>query len=209
MDKLDLRKLYKHLYQPSAKIIGLVDVPPLKFAMLDGKIEPGKTPGASPAFQEALQALYGISYTLKFASKQRKESPIDYTVMALEALWWVDDGEFDITNPGDWRWRAMIMQPDHIDEAMFQSALADLRKKHPSPSLDRLCFETFEEGLSVQVMHVGPYAAESLTITRMHAFAAQNGLRPRGKHHEIYLGDPRKADPAKLKTVLRQPVERA
>src|SRR5512139_1821415 len=104
MLKRDLRKQYKHLYLPSARQVEVVDVPPFKFAMIDGEIEPGLSPGISPAFQEALQALYGISYTLKFLLKKRKEDPIDYGVMALEALWWVEAGEFDITRPDNWRW---------------------------------------------------------------------------------------------------------
>ena len=114
MDKLDLRKQLKHLYQPSAKKVEVVDVPPLLFAMIDGAIEPGSEPGMSPAFAEALQALYGISYTLKFMCKQRAEIPIDYTVMGLEALWWVEDGRFDITVKDNWFWQAMILQPDFI-----------------------------------------------------------------------------------------------
>jgi hypothetical protein len=208
MEKLDLRKQFKHLYLPSAKQVELVEVPPLQFAMVDGEIEPGVLPGLSPAFQEAVQALYGITYTLKFMSKLRAENPIDYKVMALEGLWWVDEGDFDITRPGDWRWTVMIMQPDHITETMFQEALEQLRKKKPGPGLDKLRLETFEEGLSMQIMHIGPYAEEPATIEKMHAFAAENGYSLRGKHHEIYLGDPRTADPAKLKTGLRQPVVR-
>jgi hypothetical protein len=210
MEKLDLRKQFKHLYLPSAKKVELVDVPPFQFAMVDGEIEPGLLPGLSPAFQEAIQALYGISYTLKFTSKQRAGNPIDYKVMALEGLWWVDEGEFDITHipPGGWRWTAMIMQPDHITEAMFQEGLEQLRKKKPSPGLDRLRLETFTEGLSMQIMHIGPYSEEPATIEKMHAFARENGYSLRGRHHEIYLGDPRTAAPEKLKTVLRQPVAR-
>ncbi len=208
MEKLDLRKTYKHLYQPSAKKVEIVEVPCFQFAMIDGQIEPGCAPGDSTSFQQALEALYGISYTLKFALKKREENPIDYKVMALEGLWWVDGGEFEITNPGNWRWTAMIMQPDHITEAMFQQALAQLRRKKPGPVLDKLRLEAFEEGLCMQVMHVGPYAEEPATIARMEAFAQENGYVRRGKHHEIYLGDPRRAAPEKLKTVLRQPIEK-
>lgn len=211
MEKLDLRKQFKHLYLPSAKRVELVDVPPFQFAMVDGEIEPGASPGLSPAFQEAIQALYGISYTLKFMSKLRAENPIDYKVMALEGLWWVEGGEFvelDITRPEGWLWTAMIMQPDHITDAMFQEALEQLRTKRPGPGLDRLRLETFAEGLSVQIMHIGPYSQEPATVEKLHAFARENGYTLRGRHHEIYLGDPRRADPAKLKTGLRQPVAR-
>jgi len=208
MDKLDLRKQYKSLYSPSAKNVALVDVPPFKYAMVDGQIEPGATPGTSESFQQAFQALYGISYTLKFMSKLRKDDPIDYTVMGVEGLWWMDEGEFDINQPDRWCWTAMILQPDHITEAMYQEGLAQLKKKKPSPGLERLHFETFHEGLSMQIMHIGPYSAEPTTLEKMHAFAQANGYTRRGKHHEIYFGDPRRTDPAKLKTILRQPVDR-
>lgn len=208
MEKLDLRKEYKQLYQPSAKKVELIEVPPFQFAMIDGMIELGQGPGTSQAFQDAIQALYGISFTLKFMSKLRKEDSLDYTVMALEGLWWVEDGEFDITKPGNWRWTAMIMQPAHITEAMYREALAQLRKKKDSPALDKLRLESFHEGLCMQIMHIGSYAAEPATLEKMHAFARDNGYTGRGKHHEIYLGDPRRANPAKLKTVLRHPVER-
>ena len=155
-----------------------------------------------------MQALYGIAYTLKFMSKLRRENPIDYTVMGLEALWWVEDGQFDIQKPDNWHWTAMILQPEHITPDMFAQALEQLRKKKPGPALDLLRFETFHEGLSVQIMHIGPYADEPATLAKMEEFAHQQGYVMRHKHHEIYLGDPRRGDPAKLKTVLRHPVER-
>ena len=206
MEKLDLRKQYKHLYQPSAKKVVVVDVPALQFALIDGEIEPGASPGTSPAFHQAMEALYGISYTLKFNSKLRKENPIDYGVMALEAMWWTETGEYDLTQPSGWKWTAMMMQPDHISQPMVQDALAQLNKKRPSPALEKLRFETFHEGLCMQIMHIGPYADEPATLAKMHDFALHNGYRLHGKHHEIYLGDPRRADPAKLKTVLRHPI---
>ena len=212
MEKLDLRKQYKDLYQPSAKQVSVVKVPSLKFTMVDGAIEPGHTPGTSPSFQQAMEALYGISYTLKFMSKLRKRDPVDYTVMALEGLWWIEGGEFDIRQPGNWLWTVMMMQPEHITTKMFRDALAQLREKKPNPALDKLHFGTFREGLCVQIMHIDPYADEPATVDRLRAFAAETGLRDLvgrgGKHHEIYLGDPRKAAPSKLKTVLRHPVEK-
>lgn len=209
MEKLDLRKKYKHLYKPSARKVEVVDVPLFKFAMIDGAIEPGHSPGDSPSYQQALEALYGISYTLKFASKLREENPIDYTVMALEGLWWVEGGEFEISRSENWRWTAMMMQPDHITEEMYQEALAQLREKRPNPALDKMRFETFHEGLSMQIMHIGPYSEEPATLAKMDAFARENGYTLRGKHHEIYLGDPRRAKPENLKTVLRHPIQKA
>lgn len=209
MEKLDLKKQLKHLYLPGAKQVELVDVPELQFVMLDGAIEPGQSPGSSPAFSEAMMGLYGAAYTLKFMSKLRKENPIDYGVMGLEGLWWVEDGQFNISKPDNWHWRVMILQPEHINAEMFQEALGQLRKKKgDQPVFDRLRLERFREGLCVQVMHIGPYAAEPATVARMEAFAAEKGYRLCGMHHEIYLGDPMRTAPEKLKTVLRHPVEK-
>ena len=208
MTELDLRKQWKHLYAPSAKKIELVDVPEFKFVMIDGRIEPGEAPGTSPGFEAAMTALYSAAYTLKFMSKLRKEDPIDYPVMALEGLWWVEDGQFDINIKDNWVYTLMIMQPDHITPAIFAEALAQAAKKKPNPALARLRLESFREGLCVQTMHLGPYATEPASIERMHNWASEQGYRLTGIHHEIYLGDPRRADPAKLKTVLRHGVER-
>jgi hypothetical protein len=209
MKTLDLKKTLKHLYMPSAKQPVLVEVPEMQFTMVNGRIQPGETPGTSPAFQQAMTVLYGISYTLKFVSKLRKEDPVDYPVMALEALWWVEDGQFDIKIPGNWHWQAMMMQPDHITPEMYADALVQLRKKKPSPALDLLRLERFHEGLCVQIMHIGPYATEPATLEKMEAFARQEGYKLHHNHHEIYMGDPRRAMPEKLKTVLRHPVEKA
>jgi hypothetical protein len=208
MEKLDLKKIYKHLYAPSAKKVELVDVPRLCFLSIDGAIEPGQGPGTSPLFQENMQALYGAAYTLKFMAKLRKDEPVDYPVMGLEGLWWVDDGHFDINIKDNWFYTLMILQPDLVTSEMFAEALAQLRrKKGDQPGFARLRLESFEEGLSVQMMHIGPYADEPATVEKMDEFARQNGYIKRGKHHEIYLGNPLRADPAKLKTILRHPVE--
>jgi hypothetical protein len=208
MKKLDLRKKYKDLYIPSAKKVVVVDVPDFLFVMIDGRMEKGKSPGESPAFQEAMQALYGAAYTLKFMSKLRKKNAIDYPVMALEGLWRVEGGTFDITKPDNWLYRAMIMLPDHITGEMFAEALEKIRSKKPSPSVEKLRLERFQEGLCIQTMHIGPYAAEPATVDRLNAFAAENGYALRGLHHEIYMGDPRRCAPEKLKTVLRHPVKK-
>ena len=213
MKTLDLKKEFKYLYQPSAKKPEIVKVPKLQFAMIDGAIEKGSEPGKSPMFAEATQALYSISYTLKFMLKKRKTSAVDYPVMALEGLWWVEDGFFDITVKDNWFYTLMILQPEVVTKEVFAEGLAEVKKKKgDSPALSKLRLANFEEGLSVQMMHIGPYATEPATIERMRAYMAENGLKdnvgPKGKHHEIYLGDPRKADPAKLKTVLRHPVKK-
>jgi hypothetical protein len=209
--KLDLKKQYRHLYAPSAKECALVQVPDLQFVMIDGRVEPGLMPGDSPSFATAIGALYGASYTLKFMSKKRAEDPIDYGVMALEGLWTTPQGGADYATSDQWQWTLMIMQPDHITPHMFEDALDQLRKKYAKDDkdarpLDGLRLERFEEGLCVQVMHIGPYSEEAATLTRMGEFAAQNGYRFHGRHHEIYLGDPRAAKPENLKTVLRHAV---
>ena len=213
MKILDLKKELKYLYAPSAKKVEIVKVPCLQFAMIDGAIEKGSEPGKSPSFAEATQALYSISYTLKFMLKKRKTNAIDYPVMALEGLWWIEDGVFDITVKDNWFYTLMIMQPDIITKDIFEEGIEQVRKKKgDSPVLTKVQLTEFEEGLCMQTMHIGPYATEPATIERMGDYALENGYRdrvgPNGKHHEIYLGDPRKADPAKLKTVLRHPLEK-
>ncbi|MCX6000382.1 MAG: GyrI-like domain-containing protein [Chloroflexi bacterium] len=207
-DKIDLRKELKHLYAPSARHVAVVDVPRFQFAMLDGMIEPGRTPATSETYQEAIGALYGISFTLKFMSKLRKTDPVDYAVMALEGLWWSGSGEFDMSRPEGWKWTMMMLQPAHITAEMFQEAVRQAAKKRNSPSLSRLRLGSFTEGLCIQTMHIGPYSEEAATIERMQAFARENGYTLRGKHHEVYLSDPRRCQPEKLKTVLRHPVAR-
>jgi hypothetical protein len=207
--KLDLRKELKYLYAPSASKIETVDVPNFNFAMIDGEIEPGQTPGTSQEYQDAIGALYGASFTLKFMSKLRKKNPIDYTVMALEGLWWTDSGEFDFNKKEPWKWTMMIMQPQHITNEIFQEALQQVRKKKDNPALSKIRLESFHEGLSTQIMHVGPYSEEPRTIEKMHEFARENGYTLRGKHHEIYLGDPRRAKPEKLRTILRHPIAKS
>jgi hypothetical protein len=209
MEKIDLRKQYHGLYHPSAKKIEEVDVPPLNFIMIDGIVRKGEKVDQSEDLSQAMEALYGISYTLKFSSKLRKENPIDFTVMALEALWWVANNDFEFGKPDDWLFTAMMMQPDHISNEMFEQALTQLGKKRPGPALRKLKFKTFREGPSIQVMHIGPYSAEPATIDRMKKYMHENSYIRNGKHHEIYLGDPRRADPSKLKTILRQPIKKA
>jgi hypothetical protein len=213
MKTLDLKKQFKYLYQPSAKKIEAVQVPNLQFAMIDGAIEKGSEPGKSPSFAEATQALYSISYTLKFMLKKRKTDAVDYQVMALEGLWGVEDGHFDITVKDNWFYTLMIMQPDVVTQEIFEQAQEEVRrKKGGSDMLDKARLAYFEEGLCVQTMHIGPYATEPATIDRMREFMQENSLTdnvgPNGKHHEIYISDPRKAAPEKMKTVLRHPVVR-
>jgi hypothetical protein len=209
MEKLDLKKNLKQFYIPSVKKVELVDVPAFQFLMIDGAIEKGLAPGTSPLFQENMSALYGAAYTLKFLIKFRKESPVDFPVMALEGLWWVEDGHFDIKVKDNWFYTVMILVPDLVTQDLFLEALAQLKKKKgDQPGFARLRLEKFTEGLCVQTMHLGSYDAEPVTVERMDAFIQSNHLDKCGKHHEIYLGNPLRSDPVKLKTVLRHPVLR-
>jgi hypothetical protein len=215
--KLDLKKQLKHLYLPSAKEVVVVDVPEMQFAMIDGQIEPGLLPGDSAEFASAIGVLFGLSYTLKFVSKLRPVDPIDYTVMALEGLWTTPEGGVDYATSDEWLWTLMMMQPDHITQEMFSEALERLRDKLAKkgsdggdPALfDRVRLERFTEGLCIQTMHLGPYLDEPRTLEKMTVFAGVNGYEFYGRHHEIYLGDPRTAKPENLRTVLRHPVKKA
>ena len=208
VQKLDLRRELKYLLAPPAARVEIVDVPKFNFVMLDGRIEPGQTVGGSPVFQEAVAALYGISYTLKFMLKRRRASPVDYPVMPLEGLWWTDSGAFDQDPSQPMNWTLMMMQPAPVTPALYADVLEQLKRKKDSPVLRRVRLEKFHEGLSIQTMHIGPYSDEARTLDGMKAFVETSGLRYRGRHHEIYLGDPRRAAPEKLRTILRHPVEK-
>jgi len=209
LEKLDLRKDLKYLYFPSSKKVELVEVPAFNFLLIDGAIEPGYAPGNSPLFQENMQALYGAAYTLKFMAKLRKIDPVDYPVMALEGLWWVEDGHFDIRIKDNWFYTVLILVPSLVTQEMLAEAVVQIRKKKGDlPGFARLRLESFEEGSCIQIMHIGPYDTEPATVEKMDAFAQLNGFSKIGKHHEIYLGNPLRADPAKLKTILRHPVKK-
>jgi len=213
MKKLELKKELKHLYAPSAKKIQILKVPKMQFAMIDGRIEKGKEPGNSPSFAEATQALYSVAYPLKFMFKKRNSNPIDYPVMPLEGLWGLQDARQDVSKKDNWSYTLMILQPDIVTQDIFAEMIEQVRKKKgDTPALSKLRLEHFEEGICVQVMHIGPYATEPATIEKMRAFALENGYQdnvgPNGLHHEIYIGDPRKAAPEKLKTVLRHPLKK-
>jgi len=213
MKKLDLKKDLKAYYKPRANKIEFIQVPKFQFIMVDGAIEPGMAPGTSPLFQENTEAMYGAAYTLKFMFKKREVEPIDYPVMALEGLWDVRDGKFDINVKDNWDYTLMILVPEFVTQENFEEAIAQLRKKKgDQPGFSRLRLDSFEEGSCVQTMHIGPYATEPETLEKMQACMTENGytdlVGKGGLHHEIYLGDPRRAAPEKLKTVLRHPVSK-
>lgn len=202
MEKLDLKRELKHLYLPSAKQVTAVDVPAMNFLMLDGQGDPN----TSQSYADTLEALFALSYAIKFAVKKGPLA-IDYAVMPLEGLWWADDmSDFATGDRSRWKWTMMIMQPRFVTCELVEETCEAVRKKKDPVALPGVRFETFTEGAAAQTMHVGPFSEEGPVIERVHDFIEQSGRERAGKHHEIYLTDIRKADPAKWKTVIRQPM---
>jgi hypothetical protein len=203
MSKLDYKKELKHLYAASAKQPALVDVPTLNYLSVDGT----GNPNTSSAYQEAVQALFSLSYTIKFSIKKGRAA-IDYGVMPLEGLWWVDDmSQFSVTRKDEWQWTIMIMQPAIVTQAIVEACRSELARKKELPALSKVKFAAFSEGKAAQILHIGPFSEEGPTIEKLHAYIAASGLKLAGKHHEIYLTDIRRAAPAKWKTIIRQPVD--
>lgn len=202
MEKIDLKKQLKPLYSPSAKEVMELDVPGFKYLMIDGQGDPNTT----PAYAQAVEALFSVSYTLKFMVKKGMP-PVDYAVMPLEGLWWADDlTAFATGDRSQWKWTMMIMQPSFVEDELIYAALAEVKRKKELAALDDLRLESLTEGRCAQILHVGPFTEEGPTIERLHAYIeARGGLR--GKHHEIYLSDIRRADPKNWKTVIRQPMQ--
>lgn len=199
--KVDFKRELRDLYLPGRRP-GIVEVPEMAFVMVDGHGDPN----TAASYREALEALYTVSYAVKFAVK-RMPAGVDFGVMPLEGLWWSPDAaSFDAENKSAWFWTAMIMQPPPVTAEIVEAARREAVAKSSLPALEQLRYERFSEGTAAQVMHIGPYAAEAPTIEALHAFITEQGYRPAGKHHEIYLGDPRRSAPEKLRTVLRHPV---
>ncbi|MFH0850261.1 MAG: GyrI-like domain-containing protein [Candidatus Bathyarchaeota archaeon] len=202
MSKQDLRKELREYYTAKRKP-ELVDVPEGVFLTITGQGDPG-----GDEYMQAMMALYGAAYTLKF---RQKEQGRDFTVMGLEGLWWTDDMVFDPTDPANratWRWKSMIRQPGWVTRDMLDEVLPELREKRGG-KVDEVRVEKFYEGMSAHVMHVGPYSEEGPTIELLHGWVEEQGYRLRGRHHEIYLNDPRRTKPEKITTILRHPVEKA
>jgi len=201
MKKIDYRKDLKALYCPSVRQIEVVDVPAMPFLMVDGEGDPN----TARSYAEAVETLFTLSYTLKFMVK-RGSLQIDYSVFPLEGLWWADDPTLFLTGgKEEWKWTSMIAQPVFVTTEMVSKAIGETRKKKGLAALDRVRLEAFDEGKAAQIMYVGPYSEEGPTIARIHAFIKEKGGFLSGKHHEIYLGDPRRTSPDKLKTIIRQP----
>ena len=201
VEKIDLKKELAEYYNPSRTKVALVNVPAMNFLMIDGKGDPNTT----KAYAQAIEALYAVSYTLKFMVKKGKLA-IDYGVMPLESLWWVEDmRKFDPNNKDEWLWTAMIMQPEMITREMVEQAFETVKSKKDPVALSKIRFESFEEGHSAQILHIGPFSEEGPTIAKVHDHIRSSGHELRGKHHEIYLSDIRRAAPEKWRTIIRQP----
>ena len=200
MDRLDLKRELRHLYAPTADAVVEVDVPRLRCLMIDGQGDPD----TSPAYAEAVEALFSVSYTAKFMLKRGEA--IDYAVMPLEGLWWADDPAVFLDNDrARWQWTMLVVQPDIVDEHVLEDAIDHVRAKKRLAAVDRLRLEDFTEGRCAQTLHVGPFREEGPTIARVHAYIAGRS-RLAGKHHEIYLSDVRRTDPARWRTIIRQPM---
>lgn len=204
MQSYDVKKERRSLYAPKPGRFEIVDVPTLQFLMVDGHGDPNE----SAAYREAVQALYATSYTIRAVAKTHLARV--HTVGPLEGLWSADDLDvFHTRDKSAWDWTLMIVQPDWISADLIGEALDSVRTKRRQPAIDGVRFQSYSEGLSVQTLHIGPYDDEGPIIHTLHAeFLPANGLAPTGRHHEIYLSDPRKTDSARLRTILRQPVRR-
>jgi hypothetical protein len=203
MTKTDYKKELKQFYGAKADKPVVVQIPKMNFIMIDGEGDPN----TSQEYVDAIQTLYPVAYTIKFTSKLKYGN--DFGVMPLEGLWWTENmADFSAKDKSNWLWTAMIMQPDVVTEDIYNQAVQQVKEKKSPQSLDKLRFESYEEGRAAQVLYVGPYADEGPAIQALHQFIRGQGgvLEESNKHHhEIYLGDPRRTDPAKLKTIIRQP----
>jgi hypothetical protein len=203
MEKYDLKKELKRFYSAKEKP-ELINVPEINYLTYTGRGEPGGV-----AYTEGLGALYAAAYTLKFASKKKGR---DFTVMGLEGLWWWEDPgivNLEDAPPRDtWNWMSLIAVPDFVTSVMLEDAIPEMIKKK-GKTLEKVRFERINEGLCAQILHIGPYSDEPRSQKALHGFIAQQGYRLRGRHHEIYMSDPRKTPPERLRTILRHPIEKA
>jgi hypothetical protein len=200
--KRDFKRELGGLYRPPSKEVVEVDVPELSFLMIDGRGDPG----VSEAYAQAVEALFALSYALKFAVKKGPLA-IDFGVMPLEGLWWAEDmSSFTTGDRSEWEWTMMIAQPDVVGEELVEEVAEELRGKKELAALPLARMESFQEGSAAQVMHLGPFSVEGPTIERVHDFIEASGRQRHGKHHEVYLSDIRRAAPANWKTIIRQPM---
>lgn len=206
-DKLDFKKEFKDLYLPGKKPIE-IEVPPIRYFMMDGKGEP-----LGESYQNAMSVLYSLTFTVKMSKmgSWQPEGYVDYVLPPLEGLWDVDPTDVTKTRD-DWTWTSMIRQPDFVTEEVFQWALEQAKRKNPKTNYDGVRLQVWQEGLCVQAMHIGPYSEEPTTVAAIYEYMKQNSLAPdyteERRHHEIYMSDPRKSKPENRRTVLRLPAKR-
>lgn len=220
LEKMDYKKEFKDLYQPKQKPM-MIEVPAMQFIMVDGVGNPNDIVGQ---YKAAVEALYGLSYTIKMSKmgNNKPEGYYEYIVPPLEGLWWLmDDKNFNFDNlkqKSNYCWTSMIRQPEFVTNEVFDWAIQQLARKKPQLDTSKVRLESLQEGLCVQMLHIGPFDEEPKTIKIMERYISENGFESAisdvlvdGKirrHHEIYMGDPRKIEPAKMKTVLRYPVKK-
>jgi hypothetical protein len=208
METIDFKKdsTYKAKTEPQ-----IVEVPKMLFVMVDGTGGPESSDKSETEFQQAMQVIFGIVYTIKFWYK-KYPAPKDYakfTMAPIEALWWSGDGKsFDMNNQKNWKWTVMLRLPEFVTDDFFNEVVANCIDNKKSDIYEKARLEYFTEGPSVQIMHIGPYDQEGPNIEKMHTFARESGYELVGKHHELYFGDPRRTAPEKLHTILRQPVQK-
>lgn len=202
MSKLDYKKQFPQFYRPKKKPV-IIDIPEMNFFMIDGKGDPN----TSKEYQAVVECLYAVSYTLKMKIIKKNNPADDYVVPPLEGLWYMDDmKDWSMDNKEEWLWTMMIRIPDFVSEEQIKKSIEITKKTKDPVALPKLYFKKYNEETVVQIMYVGSYSDEGPTIKLLHEYAENEGYRLNGKHHEIYLGDPRKTAPEKLKTVIRQPI---
>jgi len=194
-----------NLYKQPGNIISILRVPHMNFLSIRGYGDPNN----NKEYTQAIEALYALAYRIKFLIKAEPTS-IDFAVMSLEGLWWASDiRAFNLDDRANWEWQMMIMQPEFVSQKHFNQALVEVRKKKNPDKLDQVQFEGYEEGLSAQILHHGPYGEEERpSVKKLHEYAQQAGYQIEGKHHEIYLNSPLRTAPQNLKTIIRQPIRK-
>ena len=198
--KVDLKEDYKPIFSASTKEVTFVGIPAFNFLKIDGAGDPN-----TPAYQEAVKALYSITYAIKFANKSNEDT-FDFTVPPLEGLWWCDDmKQFSVDKKDEWFWTLMVLQPDFISKAVFEQGMIQYSNKKKLSVLPAIRLEMLSEGKAVQSLHIGPYSTEGPLIASIHQYIKAKGCVLHGRHHEIYLNNPGKTAPEKMKTLIRQP----
>ncbi len=201
--KLDYKKEFPDLYKPSLKTPTIIKIPEMTFFMVDGTGDPN----TSEEYKNTVQILYNISYTLKMKVIKKETPDKDYVVPPLEGLWYMPKmDEWSMEDKDKWQWTMMIRIPDFIEDTQIRKALKILKETKNPSSFSKLRYEKYNEGTCVQIMYLGPYDDEPPTIKKIHQYAEKNGYNLNGNHHEIYLSDPRRIEPKRLKTILRQPI---